>query len=404
MNPRNVLLQISKGTALIVAAALILGSVSVVLAQTTADEEFDELQNEVDDRKAEVEQINKQLDSHRAKLNQYSSETAGLYNDIAMIENHIAIAELDVAVAQIEIETQQLELQILEAQIDEEAERLNTQRDMLGEMVFALHRRSDIGLIEVLFGANDFNALFTEVEQLESINSDLNSALGATQETKATLEDNRRQQEIRLDDLVALEKELNVKISQLEQQQGAKSALLDASQESETKYLVLMSELRQERQFVANEVARLQSEIDNRIIESDEVGGEPGVMSWPVTGGIITATYHDPSYPFRHLFEHSGLDIAAPTGTQVRSSAPGIVAWARTGRSYGNYIMIVHSGGYATLYAHLSSMDVSADQFVSRGQQIGRVGNTGLSTGPHLHYEVRLNGIPVNPQTYLVGN
>lgn len=396
-------LNLSKILALIVAAALFLSSVSFALAQT-ANDEFDELQDQVDNRKAEIEQINKQLDSYRAKLNQYSSETAGLYNDIAMIENQIAVTELDISMTQIEIETQQLELQILEAQIDEESETLEAQRDMIGEMVFALHRHGDIGIIEVLFGASDFNTLFTEIEQLESINSDLNSALESTEATKISLEDDRRVQEERIADLVDLEEDLTEKVSVLEQQQGAKGALLDASQESEAKYLVLMSELRQERQFVQNEVARLQSEIDNRLIEEDDSGGEPGVMSWPVSNGIITATFHDPSYPFRHLFEHSGLDIAVPTGTQVRSAAPGIVAWARTGRSYGNYIMVIHSGGYATLYAHLSSMDVAADQFVSRGQQIGRSGSTGLSTGPHLHFEVRLNGIPVNPQTYLIGN
>lgn len=402
---RGILGQISRILTLLVVAALFLGSVSFALAQT-ANDDFDELQDQVDNRKAEIEQINKQLDSYREKLNQYSAETAGLYNDVAMIENQIAVAELDISMTQIEIETQQLESQILQAQIDEETATLDSQRDMIGEMVFALHRRGDIGIIEVLFGASDFNSLFTEIEQLESINSDLNSALDATEQTKTSLEDDRRAQEARIAELTELEGDLNEKVANLEQQQGAKGALLDASQESEAKYLVLMSELRQERQFVQNEVARLQSELDSKLTENDaqeDGGGEPGVMSWPVSGGTITAIFHDPNYPFKHLFEHSGLDIAVPTGTAVHSAAPGIVAWARTGNSYGNYIMVIHSGGYATLYAHLSSMEVAADQFVSRGQQIGRSGSTGLSTGPHLHFEVRLNGIPVNPQNYLVG-
>lgn len=391
----------AKSIALLLLAAVLLGSMNLALAQTTED--ADDLEDKISERKSQIDQIGKRMDSFREKLNEYSSETASLLNDVAMIENQVAIAELDVSITQMEIETQQLQLQVLDQQIQEQTEKLEAQKGMLGEMIFALHRKSDVGLIEVLFGADDFNELFTEIEQLQSINADLNSALDATNQTKGKLEENKSLQQNRLDELVELEQKLKGHVARLEQQQNAKSVLLEASQESEAKYRVLMSELRQERQFITNEVSRLQQEIDERLTESDvATGGEPGVMSWPLQGGIITATFHDPTYPFRHLFEHSGLDVAVSSGTPVRSSAPGVVAWARTGRSYGNYIMVVHSGGYATLYAHLSRMDVTADQFVSRGQQIGLSGNTGLSTGPHLHYEVRLNGIPVNPQTYLV--
>lgn len=387
---------------LLICAGIFLGSVHFVLAEDDETVDPDALLEEITNRKTQIDQINKQIDSYRAKLGQYSSESANLMNDISMIENEIAIADLDVKVTQAQIETQQLEIQIVDENIRQESAKLETQKDMLGEMIFALHRKSDIGIIEVLFGADDFNALFTEVEQLENINGDLNIALDATHQTKENLEADRASQQGRLDDLLELESKMKEQIAKLELQQSAKDTLLAAAQDSEAQYRVLMSELRQERQAITNDLAALQSKVDEQLAHSDEAGGEPGVMSWPVVGGIITATFHDPSYPFRNLFPHSGLDIAVPTGTAVYSAAPGIVAWARTGNSYGNYIMVIHSGGYATLYAHLSRMDVGADQFVSRGEQIGLSGSTGLSTGPHLHFEVRLNGIPMNPQTYLL--
>ena len=118
--------------------------------------------------------------------------------------------------------------------------------------------------------------------------------------------------------------------------------------------------------------------------------------------------FNDPDYPFRNLFEHSGLDIAAPVGSEVRSPAPGYVAWTRVGRLYGNYMMVIHQGGVATLYAHLSSFEAAADQFIPRGGVIARTGGcrgcpgAGLSTGPHLHFEVRKNGIPTNPLQYVI--
>jgi murein DD-endopeptidase MepM/ murein hydrolase activator NlpD len=97
---------------------------------------------------------------------------------------------------------------------------------------------------------------------------------------------------------------------------------------------------------------------------------------------------------------HEGIDIAAPTGTAVRASASGRVIIAGSMGGYGNIIVIDHGGGVSTAYAHLSAIWVGGGS-VSQGQSIGAVGSTGSSTGPHLHFEVRVNGSPVNPLSYL---
>jgi len=91
------------------------------------------------------------------------------------------------------------------------------------------------------------------------------------------------------------------------------------------------------------------------------------------------------------------VDFGAPVGTSVYAAAAGIVVATGTGRGYGNRVIIDHGGGVMTVYAHLSGFSCSPGQQVSRGQRIASSGNTGLSTGPHLHFEVRINGRPVNP-------
>ncbi|MCH8049190.1 peptidoglycan DD-metalloendopeptidase family protein [Patescibacteria group bacterium] len=390
---------------LIILATFLLGS-QVVFAQTESGEEVDSgesidaLQDEIADRKSAIERINSKIEEYRAEIRKYTSQTANLVSDIAMIENQIAIAQLDVDAIQIEIEQQQLEVQILTEKIRQESEHLTQQREMLKEMIFTLHRRSRIGILEILFGSNDFSELFTEIEQLESVNADLNRALEATKKSKENIENNKAKQEEHLDGLIDLEVELEQRVVGMEYQIGAKNKLVQETQESEAQYRVLMSELRQERQNVTSQIVELQSEIEDRLAEADDLG-DPSLMSWPLDG-IMTAYYHDPTYPFRNLWEHSGIDLAAPTGTPITAASPGIVAWTRTGRSYGNYVMIIHQGGFATLYAHLSRFGVNTDEFVARGQVIGYVGSTGFSTGPHLHFEVRLNGIPVDPTLYLV--
>jgi murein DD-endopeptidase MepM/ murein hydrolase activator NlpD len=118
-------------------------------------------------------------------------------------------------------------------------------------------------------------------------------------------------------------------------------------------------------------------------------------MSWPVNG-VLTSTFG-----WRWGRMHNGIDIGAPTGTSISAASGGYVYFAGSMGGYGNVVLIDHGGGLTTLYAHQSQVKASVGQTVSRGQQIGLVGSTGHSTGPHLHFEVRKNGVPVDPLGYL---
>ena len=137
-------------------------------------------------------------------------------------------------------------------------------------------------------------------------------------------------------------------------------------------------------------------------ILGDRPGGtRPGSLRLPASGGIASPfgwRVH-PIYGDRRL--HAGIDIDAPHGAPVRAAADGTVVIAGYQTGYGNTVVIDHGGGLATLSAHLSVISVSAGQTVSGGQLVGAVGNTGNSTGPHLHFEVRINGSPVDPMGYL---
>ena len=120
-----------------------------------------------------------------------------------------------------------------------------------------------------------------------------------------------------------------------------------------------------------------------------------GVLIWPVNGAFTSP------FGMRWGRLHAGIDIAAPTGTGIRAADSGRVAIAGWVGGYGNYTCIQHGGALSTCYGHQSSIGVSVGQSVSKGQVIGSVGNTGNSTGPHLHFETRINGSPVDPMGYL---
>ncbi len=129
----------------------------------------------------------------------------------------------------------------------------------------------------------------------------------------------------------------------------------------------------------------------------------PSRFIWPLSG-TITSPFGWRSNPFGGAPDfHPGLDIAAPTGTTIVAAASGTIMLAQWYGGYGNYILIDHGGGYSTGYGHLSAIYVSVGQHVKQGQAIGAVGSTGQSTGPHCHFEIRINGKPVDPAPYLHG-
>jgi murein DD-endopeptidase MepM/ murein hydrolase activator NlpD len=132
------------------------------------------------------------------------------------------------------------------------------------------------------------------------------------------------------------------------------------------------------------------------------------VLSWPMAGGRVTQPFgpsdlllEPPLGKYAHF--HTGVDIAAPFGTTVTAAAPGVVvAVGHTNIGYGNYVVISHGGGIMTLYGHLLETDVAVGTTVARGQRVGLEGSTGWSTGPHLHFELRVNDSVVDPMPYLL--
>ncbi|HJR09553.1 MAG TPA: M23 family metallopeptidase [Pyrinomonadaceae bacterium] len=151
------------------------------------------------------------------------------------------------------------------------------------------------------------------------------------------------------------------------------------------------------------EMRALQLEQELRAYESAlrELARIPSI--WPVAGGEVTDSFGGRRDPFGGGSSefHSGQDISAERGTPVFAAGIGTVKFAGTQGGYGQIVIIDHGDGLTTRYGHLSKIEVAVGQELTRGAQIGRVGSTGRSTGPHLHYEVRINEEPVNPRAYL---
>lgn len=387
---------------MLVGSFLMSGGLFASAQEAVVSEEIEALNQTISQKKGNIEEINRRIDEYKKKIQKKQAEKATLAVELELLDNRIAKTELEIEETEEEIDLINSEISLLSEQLSALETKLNHDRELMSGVLQKIQVKDQEMPLEVFFGTDSLSDLFDEAHALQTINEDLKRTLEKAKQAKAMVEEKRAAQQTKRDQMEQVELTLEKEQQQLQEEVGAQETLIVQTQNSENAFRALLQELKEEQASINQQIAALQKEMEGKLGASD-AAGDSSALSWPVDPSTrgISATFHDPTYPYRHLFEHSGLDLPAKKGTSVKAAASGYVAWARTGRLYGNYVMIIHSDGIATLYAHLSRMDVKPDQFIARGSVIGAVGNTGLSTGPHLHFEVRKDGIPTNPTDYL---
>jgi murein DD-endopeptidase MepM/ murein hydrolase activator NlpD len=188
----------------------------------------------------------------------------------------------------------------------------------------------------------------------------------------------------------AQRRSVSTEVAQLEE--------LSAEQEAELeRFIRARQQLEEQRRQAEDEQRRRAAQLAGEALPPPVNTGAPGTFSWPASGPI-TDPFGMRMHPITHQWKmHTGMDIGAPMGSTITAAAGGKVIYSGGEGGYGNTIIIDHGGNTSTLYGHCSQLFVSEGQDVARGQAIGAVGSTGESTGPHLHFEIRINGIPVDP-------
>lgn len=372
-------------------------------------QEVDTLQDQVKQKQTRVKELDAMIKGYRDRQVEQQNAALSLQNQLALLENGIQEKQLSVERAQREAESTTLEIQALATQITLQQNAITRREAALTDIFGKLQQDGSVSIFDAFLSRPSLSEVFVRVDELARLEGDLGEATRVLKSEKTILEGKRKQQE---DRRAALEKQkLDAQVAQteLEEERSSKLSLINATQDKEDEFRKIVYELRQQQQSEAGDIQSLQDRLKERLDSIDAALARGDVLlNWPVpVRKGISAHFHDPSYPFRKLFEHPGVDLPTPVGTPVRAAAGGYVAWNRTGKQYGNYVMVVHAGGVATVYAHLSKFGSKPDTYVERGDIIGYSGGkpgdvgAGLSTGPHLHFEVRQNGIPVNPENFL---
>ena len=308
-------------------------------------------------------------------------------------------------------------------QLDAAEATLRRHDEALRRRLVDAYERGDLGYVNVLFSStsfSDFVERWDDIRYLIAANEatvrlrrsaerDVARGRRDLESERFTLDDSIGRQRQARYHLAALATErtqlanaadaqrrnISVEVAQLEE--------LSASQEAELeRFIQARQRLEAQRRAAEVEARRRAAQLAGQQLPpaATDLRG-PSMFAWPASGPI-TDPFGMRMHPVTHQWRmHNGLDIGAPMGATITASAPGRVIYSGWEGGYGNTIIIDHGGATSTLYGHCSQLFVSEGQEVQRGQAIGAVGSTGVSTGPHLHFEIRINGVAVDPSSRL---
>ena len=346
-------------------------------------------------------------------------------------DNTAQQAQTQGKIADVEAVIADLDRQIEEAQQREAAlsDRIDTERDQLRQLARAVYE-SPGSVLLILAESRSLSDLFTRISDLDVAGSRASQIKSQLGDDLAALTKEREKEQAARDDQVTQEQQLSSQLAQLQSLQAQQQKSLAQLQLKIGQTQYELSQLNRQSTALAQEVTNMLQQQQDAIIaaamqavwtqlqlwlQSNNVGQIPLSSGhstkyrfiWPEPNSVVSQPFGPTTYWFEPPYGgyphfHTGIDMVEPFGSPVFAADDGIVALVGSSSSgYGNYVVIAHAGGFDTLYGHLSAALVKVGQQVTQGTPIGLEGSSGNSTGPHLHFELRIGQRPVDPEPYL---
>ncbi len=379
----------------IIAGILVIALLSSMLISSLtfagAAEDADELQDKLSSLEDEKAAVKERIAELTKQASDVEATRAALQSEIDLTKEEIATVEAYIERLQDQIDVKTTELAAAE-------EALEQKEEEFALTVRTTYEQGDTSYLEVLLNSTSFADLLSRMEIITAIMDDNKKIVAEYTAAKEDIEQKKQE----LEDTQASQKEyqenLGYKVDELAASEAEQAALAESIQaykaESEAEYDRIASEM----QDVSNQIAALSAQA----AANGSVPMGDGTLIWPTPSCTTNSSAYGwrihPIYGTRKF--HAGEDIPAGYGAEILAAASGTVITAGWVSGYGNYTVIDHGGGMMTAYGHQSSIAVSVGQTVTQGQVIGYVGSTGNSTGPHLHFEVYINGSTVDPYRF----
>lgn len=346
---------------------------------------------------ATLSQIRNNIKNKQQELNESKAKEKSLGDQVNSLEQQINSKQSDIDELEASISEAQAKLETLEEELAAAEEKVNTQNENLNARLRNMYKNGSVGFIDVLMDSGSFSEFLNNLSLVEKVYTSDQDVLEELQ--KAYDEIDAKKKEIE-----TLQAELSESKATMEEQKSSLEADKASVEKKKSEIAADSAETQRELDKLEADAQALTSSIRNSGSSSSSSKYNGGIMAWPVPScHTVSSGYGGRIHPTTGKYKfHGGLDIPGSYGSAIVAANSGKVIWAgNRGDSYGNYVIIDHGGGVSTLYGHSSKVLVSTGQSVSRGQRIANVGSTGRSTGPHCHFEVRINGSRVNPTPYV---
>ncbi len=365
----------------------------------------EDLQAQLEAKQAKLEEVGERKGVLTSTISRYGEEIEQLTGEVAAIRSREAAVRARLEAKQAELDEAVAELEVAKDRLEELRSRLKRALVALRERLVAMYETGSPDLLSVIVGSGDFDDLAARAEYLDRLHGMDEAVVGRVRE----LRDQVRQLVSRLRSAKdRIEAARDAIASEQQALVDARSVLQSRQQRllaARGKREAALAQISEHEEELHGHVAELQGELALQLAATGAtplpagpiVGGSGGLI-WPVNGAVVSG------FGPRWGSMHEGVDIAVPEMTPIRAAASGsVIATQSEAESggYGNFTCIDHGGGLSTCYAHQSSFAVASGQSVSQGEVIGYTGCTGHCLGPHLHFEVRINGSPTDPMGYL---
>lgn len=359
--------------------------------------------NSIGDLQKQQNDLNNQKKNVKSEISTKNTEKKTLTEQLKDINAELNTVQHTIDDLNVEITETEGKISDTQVEID------NKQRDYDGRLAIfnqrlkAMYQYGDVNFLEVLLQSSSLTDFLTRFEYLKYIANNDQKLLDEVSELKSNLETEKKELNGMKTSLVIKKQNQVAKSQELETATQKKEALVAQINAEQDALYDILEDLEAESKALNSEIQRLQAEAAAKAAKNGTTTKAPGTYLWPCPSSKkITSTYGYRTHPVTGAKKlHSGMDIGASYGSAVVAAAGGTVIMSKYYGGYGNCIIIDHGGGVATLYGHMSSLIAKNGQTVTAGQQIGKVGSTGVSTGNHLHFEVRINGSTVNPASYV---
>lgn len=381
-------------TAVFVAPDMLTMPVSAAATQ----QEINSLKEDANSLAAQKNELKQQLDAVSADKNKALEQKNLLEKQINVIQEEIDNISSQISKYDDLIAVKAKEL----AENEQEEER---QYDLFCQRVRMMEEEGEVSYWSILFNSSSFSELLDRFMMVEEIMEYDNAIMDQLLETRKQIEQDKAEMEDARQEQEAARKVQEAAKSELKTQETKVDGLLVEINSKEDQLQAAHSRLEAAAIAMDAEIRRKEKELKDQMAASgDTIPSESGFI-WPLKNDkILTSFFGNRRHPVTgKANNHTGIDVSAAGGTPIMTSKSGVVIKSTYNDSYGNYVVVSHSNGQTTLYAHMSRRAASVGQSVKQGQTIGYVGTTGSSTGNHLHYEIRVNGKRQDPLNYYRG-